>query len=81
MTTKHLAGAEAWSTEVPPGGLEVRVLRGTVWVTMERDPEDHVLVAPATFAAPAGGRLAMEAFTVADVEVAELAPHDLRHAA
>ncbi|HET9552299.1 MAG TPA: DUF2917 domain-containing protein [Anaeromyxobacteraceae bacterium] len=81
MMTKHLTRSEAWSTEVHHAGTEVRVLAGTVWVTQEADPEDHVLVAPATFTTRRHGRIAMEALTAADVQVDGVAPRGLSAAA
>ena len=78
---KHLATSEAWSATVHGAGLEIHVLTGTVWVTQESDPEDHVLQAPATFVTHQHGRIAMQAFADADVQVAELKPQGLLHAA
>ena len=78
---KHLATAEAWSTEAHGTGLEIHVLTGTVWVTQESDPEDHVLQAPATFVTHQHGRVAMQAFADAEVQVAELSGRPLLHAA
>jgi hypothetical protein len=74
---KHLATAEAWSADVRGTGLEIHVLSGTVWVTQESDPEDHVLQAPATFVTHQHGRVAMQAFAEADVQVEPLEPHRL----
>ena len=67
--TKHITKSAAWSTEIPHAGAQFRVLAGTVWVTQEADPEDHVLVGPAVFNAHHHGRLAMVALTTADVQV------------
>jgi DNA-binding PucR family transcriptional regulator len=70
MTTKHLAAAEAWSTETShQHAVEIRVLAGTVWVTQESDPVDHVLEAPAVFTTDHAGRVALQALTAADVAV------------
>jgi DNA-binding PucR family transcriptional regulator len=70
MMTKHLAAAEAWSTELNHHHqVEIRVLAGTIWVTQESDPVDHVLEAPAVFTTDHAGRVAMQALTAADVAV------------
>jgi hypothetical protein len=70
MTTKHLAAAEAWSTELHHHhAVEIRVLAGTIWVTQESDPVDHVLEAPAVFTTDHAGRVAMQALTAAEVAV------------
>ena len=69
MTTKHLAAAEAWSTDVHHHAVEIHVLAGTVWVTQESDPVDHVLEAPAVFTTDHSGRIALQALTAADVAV------------
>jgi hypothetical protein len=78
---KHLATSEAWSATVHGAGLEIHVLAGTVWVTQESDPEDHVLQAPATFVTHQHGRVAMQAFADAEVRVDQLKPHGLLNAA
>jgi hypothetical protein len=52
---------ETWSFEASNPGLELRCLSGEVWVTMERDPQDHVLAAGASFSTPHEGRIAMMA--------------------
>ena len=78
---KHLATAEAWSAEVHGSGLEIHVLAGTVWVTQESDPEDHVLQAPATFVTHQHGRVAMQAFADADLQVDERKGRTLLNAA
>jgi len=69
MMTKHLAVAEAWSTELNHHQVEIHVLAGTIWVTQESDPVDHVLEAPAVFITDHAGRVAMQALTAADVAV------------
>ena len=70
MMTKHLAVAEAWSTELNHHHhVEIHVLAGTIWVTQESDPVDHVLEAPAVFTTDHAGRVAMQALTAADVAV------------
>jgi hypothetical protein len=78
---KHLATSEAWSATVHGAGLQIRVLAGTVWVTQESDPEDHVLQAPATFVTREHGRVAMQAFADAEVQVDELKGRTLLNAA
>lgn len=57
------------------------MLAGTVWLTRESDPEDHVLTAPAVFTSHRRGRLAVEALTRAIVEVGHAASQALRTAA
>ncbi len=74
---KHLATSEAMSAEVHGTGLEIHVLTGTVWVTQESDPEDHVLQAPATFVTHQHGRVALQAFADAEVQLEALKPHRL----
>ncbi len=59
-----------WSGRARAEGLEVRCLAGTVWVTVEGDPEDHVLAAGEVFVACRAGRVAMMAFEPARVRVA-----------
>jgi len=78
---KHLATSEAWSATVHGAGLEIHVLAGTVWVTQESDPQDHVLQAPATYVTHQHGRVAMQAFAAAEVQVAELKGRSLLNAA
>ncbi len=52
---------ETWSFEAGRPGVEVDCLSGEVWVTVEGDPQDHVLAAGATFSTGRRGRLAMMA--------------------
>ncbi len=47
--TLDLAQSQTWSAEVGRAGIAVRVASGEVWITRERDPEDHVLAGPGTF--------------------------------
>lgn len=63
----------AWSQEVEPGATLV-VRAGSAWVTFEGDPEDHILDAGATFTAPARGRLAAQALSPLELELAAAAP-------
>jgi len=79
--TKHLTESEAWSTELPRTGVEFHVLTGTVWVTQESDPEDHILVGPATFTSDRRGRLAVMGLTAADVQFEGAARRPFQHAA
>ena len=65
----ELSEAKAWSSEVDPSGLEIRVLSGTVWLTQEGDGEDRVLGPEATFVAERGGRVAIQSLTRARVEI------------
>lgn len=52
---------ETWSFEVGGPRVEIVCLSGEVWVTLEGDPEDHVLAAGATLSTGRKGRLAMMA--------------------
>ncbi len=56
-TDLELPAGEAWSSETPRGGVDIACDRGTLWITVEGDPEDHVVVAPHHFEA-AHGRVA-----------------------
>jgi hypothetical protein len=60
---------KTWSTRVRGPSVEVSCLSGTVWVTCEGDPEDHVLSEGVTFVTSRKGRLAMMAFRPARVRV------------
>ena len=70
----ELNEAKAWSAEAT-SDLEIRVLSGTVWVTQEADPVDHILAGDEVFVARRHGRVAMQSLTPARVEVASAAPH------
>ena len=59
----------AWSARVPRAGLEVRCGSGTVLVTVEGDPEDHVLEAGGVLSVQRRGRLAVWALASARVTV------------
>ena len=61
--------AGTWSGEVAGSGLELRVLAGTVWVTQEADPEDHVLEVSGAFSTTHAGRVAIQSLTPALVQV------------
>ena len=52
-----------------PGGLDIRSLLGTVLVTQERDPEDHVLAPGAAFRSASRGVVAIWALSDASVTV------------
>ncbi len=70
--TIDLSQSQTWSAEVGQAGLEVRVTSGEVWITRERDPEDHVVAAGEAFESGLRGRLAIQALTPARLEVAPL---------
>ncbi len=67
-----LTPSQTWSQEVGHGGVEVRIVAGEVWLTRERDPEDHVLLAPAVFESGMHGRMVVLALTVAQLDVTPL---------
>ena len=56
-TELDLPAGKAWSAQAPRGGVDIACERGALWITVEGDPEDHVVVAPAHFKA-AHGRVA-----------------------
>lgn len=70
-----LSQSQTWSAKVGRAGIEVRVASGDVWITRERDLEDHVLAAPVTFDSTWRGRLVICALSPARVEVTELPRH------
>ena len=74
-----LTQSQTWSAKVGRAGLEVRVASGDVWITRERDVEDHVLTGPDTFDSTWKGKLVIYALSPARVEVAPL-PRDVVHA-
>lgn len=59
----------AWSLVPRRGGIEIRCERGAVWVTVEGDPEDHILVAPAAFQVRSRRRVAALALQAARIAV------------
>ncbi len=61
--------SRTWSAPVRRDGVDLRVAQGTVWITQEADPDDHVLSAPATFESRRGGKIVVYALTPARVEV------------
>ncbi len=58
-----------WSARVAGFGVEVQCLSGTVWLTREGDPDDHVLSSGETFVSGRSGRLALMALEPARVRV------------
>jgi len=48
---------ETWSSKVGRHGLEVVYISGQVWITVEGDPIDYMLVAGDTFSTASRGRL------------------------
>jgi len=72
---------EAWSFEVGGPGVELVCLSGEVWVTVEGDPQDHVLAAGATFSTGGRGRLAMMALRPARLGLRPARRSDRRPAA
>lgn len=66
----ELNESKTWSAQVERAGMEVRVLAGTVWVTQEKDPEDHILQASGVFVTHQAGRVAIQSLTPARLEVA-----------
>lgn len=67
-----LQPSQTWSADVDRSGVEVRIASGEVWITRERDPDDHLLSAPATFESRSRGRLVVLALTAARLEVLPL---------
>ncbi len=74
-----LSQSQTWSAKVGRAGLEVRVASVDVWITRERDAEDHVLSGPDTFDSTWKGKLVIYALSPAKVEVSAL-PHGAVHA-
>ncbi len=50
-------------------GLVVQVRKGTLWVTQDKDPIDHIVHAGERFVADRTGRLVISAFERAEVQV------------
>ena len=65
----ELARDAAWSARLGTGDVEVRCSSGLAIVTIEGDPEDHVLCAGATFVSGRRGRLAVWALEPARLRV------------
>jgi hypothetical protein len=59
-----------WSADVANAGMEIRVLDGSIWVTQEADPEDHIVGAAGRFVTSHRGRVAIQSLTPARLEVA-----------
>ncbi len=74
-----LSQSQTWSAKVGRAGIEVRVASGDVWITRERDAEDHVLRGSDTLDSTWKGKLVIYALSPARVEVTEL-PRDVVHA-
>jgi Protein of unknown function (DUF2917) len=64
-----LDAGKAWSVAGPREGVAIKCERGAVWVTVEGDPVDHVLVAPAVFESHHRGRVAALALEPARIAV------------
>ncbi len=67
--TVDLDEGTAWSAR-GPNGVAIRCESGTVWITVEGDPEDHVLSAPGSFESHGRGRVAAQALRKARFTVA-----------
>lgn len=63
-----MATGATWSSP-EPRGCTVRCERGAVWITVEGDPEDHLLSAPGEFTSAAHGRFAVMALEPARIVV------------
>jgi len=63
-----LKAGRAWSARAPRG-VEIACERGAVWITVEGDPEDHVVVAPGSFRTGGHGRVAALALEPAHLAV------------
>jgi hypothetical protein len=67
-----LSQSQTWSAKVRRAGIKVRVASGDVWITRERDLEDHVLTGPGTFESGWRGKLVICALSRARLEVTPL---------
>ncbi|BDG09830.1 DUF2917 domain-containing protein [Anaeromyxobacter paludicola] len=67
--TVDLDEGKAWSAEGRRHGVAIRCETGTVWITVEGDPEDHVLQAPAVFETHGRGRVAAQALQKSRITV------------
>jgi hypothetical protein len=65
----ELPRGSTWSAVLGRAGLEVRCTRGLALVTVEGDPEDHVLSAGETFRTSHRGRLAVWALEPAGLRL------------
>ncbi len=75
--TLSLAEGAAWSAHSPRAGLVIQCETGKLWLTVEGDPEDHILLAPDRFCVPTRGRVAVLALAPSSIEVT--APPHLAH--
>ncbi len=64
----ELPAGQAWSA-VANRELYITCERGALWITVEGDPEDHVVLAPGHFTAKVHGRVAALALEPAHVAV------------
>jgi hypothetical protein len=67
-----LTTAQTWSAEVGRAGIDLRVRSGEVWITRQRDQEDHVLRAGEELQSDWRGKLVVYALSPAALEVAAL---------
>ncbi len=70
--TLDLTAAQTWSADIGRDGIALSVRSGEVWVTRQRDQEDHVLRAGEALQSDWRGKLVVYALTPAEVEVAPL---------
>ena len=62
-------------------GVRIQARTGTVWVTEERNPRDHILVAGQTLVVSRSGRTVIQAMQPAWIALHEAATQDLHGAA
>jgi hypothetical protein len=74
-----LAPDATWS-ERCAAGTEIRCTGGAIWLTLEGDPEDHVLAAGDVHVVERRGRVAVMALGPARIAVARAAPRRTRAA-
>jgi len=67
-----LKAGRAWSA-AGRRGVAIACERGAVWITVEGDPEDHVVVAPGSFKSDGKGRVAALALEPARLAVSPAA--------
>ena len=65
-----LADREVWTAQVGSAGLVVACEAGSVWVTQEGDPEDHVLAPGDRLHLVRRGLVAVQALRTSQVRVA-----------
>ncbi|MGC3996373.1 MAG: DUF2917 domain-containing protein [Anaeromyxobacter sp.] len=68
-----LSESQTWAADVGRDGIQVRVRSGEVWITRQRDGQDHVVRAAQAFESSWKGRLVVFALTPARLEVVPLA--------